>query len=930
MIKSHNRCCLYLFVFFLAEALCLAATGPNVLIDSGFERSGATEFFGWTNTSVDGAVAEPDSTVFRSGAKSAKFMMIAGSKAELSSSKIPVSSGEKVSFRIWYKTALTANGSQYLFVRGVNSAGVESELQRVYEDVQPAEWKELGFSELVIPAGIEQIYLRFMTARTCVGSIWIDDCKLQFVGEQGAPQNPPVVFQAERRSETSAALSWSAPGGMLPAGGYRIYRAEGYAVLPDTASVLADVAALDYLDNSVEAGRFYAYLVTAKDNLRFESLPSNSVTITDAVRYPENMVKNGDFQIRDANNFAEDWDPDRVPEKSSLDHWIACSEFPSLKILGTGDSLGKEVRVRQLIRVKPNTEYVLSLMVRGEEIEGKAQVTILASGGGGTTLSFFIGNKSFAWKEISTVYTTGPTADKVYLLLFLNSNTTGTFWADDIVMYEAGSAVGALPQSPIIDGKRLSKTGQVELTIDEQHYPGVISSLKEYRVYRSQTPNFVPDSEGTLIKRLLPGKVKYVDQAAASGEKFYYCIVAVDSLGLESAPSNYVEAPALTAVSGTVVSNLGGAVSGVRVKLENIEAETDAAGSFRIDQLLPGLFTVRFECSSYRKREFEITVSEAGYSFSEPVVLIFDQVPPNAPTMSTAAGNVGRIDLHWTAPSLAQGDEAVGDYAYRIYRSRNSDNIQSPENLVAEGVGGLSWSDLDLQWDVEYYYAVQSADLAFNLSGLSELASAQAVTPMSITTYAPQPEEVILNERPHFKWLPVNDDSVGGYLLEVSRSDDFSHRWLSKTVTGASDYYVSEQISDGVWYWRVRTLYQSGAKGSWTMPANFTLLNSQPGDAKVPYLNIEPRLYSPGGEPCKIDLAFNDPCTVTINVYSLAGDLIKVIAQNTPVPSGISHFQWNGTDNFGRFLPNGLYLVRVTYKGENMGKVVIGKVAVFR
>ena len=82
MIKSHNRCCLYLFVFFLAEALCLAATGPNVLIDSGFERSGATEFFGWTNTSVDGAVAEPDSTVFRSGAKSAKFMMIAGSKAE--------------------------------------------------------------------------------------------------------------------------------------------------------------------------------------------------------------------------------------------------------------------------------------------------------------------------------------------------------------------------------------------------------------------------------------------------------------------------------------------------------------------------------------------------------------------------------------------------------------------------------------------------------------------------------------------------------------------------------------------------------------------------------------------------------------------------------------------------------------------------------
>lgn len=79
---------------------------------------------------------------------------------------------------------------------------------------------------------------------------------------------------------------------------------------------------------------------------------------------------------------------------------------------------------------------------------------------------------------------------------------------------------------------------------------------------------------------------------------------------------------------------------------------------------------------------------------------------------------------------------------------------------------------------------------------------------------------------------------------------------------------------------------------------------------------------NPFSDEVAIRLILPETQFVIIRIYDSSGAQVKVVTSNLGFV-GENEFFWDGTDVFGRPLSNGLYLIRVTYKGQSQVKRVV-------
>lgn len=73
---------------------------------------------------------------------------------------------------------------------------------------------------------------------------------------------------------------------------------------------------------------------------------------------------------------------------------------------------------------------------------------------------------------------------------------------------------------------------------------------------------------------------------------------------------------------------------------------------------------------------------------------------------------------------------------------------------------------------------------------------------------------------------------------------------------------------------------------------------------------------SQGGRlPVAIDFDLAKTSRVTINVYNVSGQLVRLIVDD-PMAAGAHHVEWNGRDDLGRIVASGIYFVRFQHDGE--------------
>lgn len=198
------------------------------------------------------------------------------------------------------------------------------------------------------------------------------------------------------------------------------------------------------------------------------------------------------------------------------------------------------------------------------------------------------------------------------------------------------------------------------------------------------------------------------------------------------------------------------------------------------------------------------TLTGTYYSWvaSAPFDLVFDTVPPAAPSNLMASAGAGKVQLEWTAnsePDLR---------GYNVYRSTTSPvSINTPINLFP--ITSPSYVDENVTAGTQYYYAVTAIDTSANESTPSNEVSAIPAPP-------PPPEALDLGSNHAYVQLGDNAD-LPQFTLEtwlrrdgvgVAQSTGTGGQTLIPLITnGTADaetanadvnYFMGIRESDGV------------------------------------------------------------------------------------------------------------------------------------
>jgi hypothetical protein len=97
--------------------------------------------------------------------------------------------------------------------------------------------------------------------------------------------------------------------------------------------------------------------------------------------------------------------------------------------------------------------------------------------------------------------------------------------------------------------------------------------------------------------------------------------------------------------------------------------------------------------------------------------------------------------------------------------------------------------------------------------------------------------------------------------------------------------------------------------------------------------SITPNPFSPHKRPARIVYRITSPDTVvyvTVKIYNLAGDLVKVIKRREPQIRGVHEVEWDGKTQDATLANNGRYIVHITGKDSTCTKGVMETVVLIK
>ncbi|RLD16987.1 MAG: hypothetical protein DRI36_04875, partial [Caldiserica bacterium] len=232
-----------------------------------------------------------------------------------------------------------------------------------------------------------------------------------------------------------------------------------------------------------------------------------------------------------------------------------------------------------------------------------------------------------------------------------------------------------------------------------------------------------------------------------------------------------------------------------------------------------------------------------------------DNTPPSQPLNLSATASGTNADLTWDAST----DSESGIKGYIIYRATYTGfPLTSDYQItVATDVTTNSYTDTGLTQGVTYYYRVK----AENNSGLTSTESNEASCwiPANYAPDAPSnlgPSEFTsggwtnnANPTLEFKQSDPNSTDQVQYNIIISKNPDYSSpvvNFTSSLGPQGTTNYQCPLLSEGTYYWKVKTIDENGASSTWSEAGNpaFKLDTTPPPsitdlDANVSGTNVE-------------------------------------------------------------------------------------------
>ena len=172
----------------------------------------------------------------------------------------------------------------------------------------------------------------------------------------------------------------------------------------------------------------------------------------------------------------------------------------------------------------------------------------------------------------------------------------------------------------------------------------------------------------------------------------------------------------------------------------------------------------------------------------------------------------------------------------------------------------------------------------------------------------------------------------------IFRSSDNGETWIN--ATGIVDEQTGKKINTDVFYAAGSKIINSTDAYVWLGSAEGTVRLTETGNMwegiwKIFLASQElnsnsstfafPNPFTPGMEKVKIKYTTgNSSAKVTIRILDFDMNLVKTVIQNAPREGNLDNFEsWDGKDEFGNYVPNGVYFYRIDI---DSGKTLYGKI----
>jgi hypothetical protein len=290
----------------------------------------------------------------------------------------------------------------------------------------------------------------------------------------------------------------------------------------------------------------------------------------------------------------------------------------------------------------------------------------------------------------------------------------------------------------------------------------------------------------------------------------------------------------------------------------------------------------------------------------------FDSTPPTAVNdLHIGSTTLTSVTLQWSAPSDVGSAVAGYQLGYSTTPVGNDINLwfdtiaQRATNLPAPASPGTVQSATveNLTTGARYFFILRSVDDFGNLSGFSNIATADAV-PVELVSFTARTER----NRALLFWQTASETNNLGFAVERSAGND---DWQGVgfvaghgTTTIPQSYsFTDENLQPGAYRYRLKQIDTDGAfaysearEAIVSAPERFHLAQNYPN----------PFALSQPANATVFQYELSAPAKVSLRIYNVLGQQVR---RFTPGPQAAGYFKisWDGRTEAGELAPNGVY-----------------------
>jgi len=198
--------------------------------------------------------------------------------------------------------------------------------------------------------------------------------------------------------------------------------------------------------------------------------------------------------------------------------------------------------------------------------------------------------------------------------------------------------------------------------------------------------------------------------------------------------------------------------------------------------------------------------------------------------------------------------------------------------------------------------------------------------PVELSTFTAQ----YINNTPTVYWTTQSETDNMGWFVYRNREEDFtSATQVSGMIEGHGtttqqqsyiyeDVISNPQVGDVYYYW-LESVDYSGTIHHFNRVAIITIpdINDPQNNNPTPVMYDLFASPNPFADATKIKFRLNQSAMVDVSIYDVKGALVKTFDTQHVTADDELTLNWNGKDNTGKDLPNGIYLYSLKVNGQD-------------